>query len=486
VLNQTNCTTFDNNLTDEEKNVDQALTGVSAGKLCFADNSSCIQLVGLADPSVYTYGNGKQSIQYCFLESGVGNNFHLYYSDGSSQEIGTYPGSQYSICGAYPSDSQNVVGPTPSSPPLEITSYGCSVNNIPGCPASNVKPVTTISGDPLRQLQCKLTGSDGQTYTNLGPTFHESDKIIPPPVCETLPSGVTPTHEQVWLITVDGSSAPKLEYEMDPTPGYSSLKTMYPDCATGACQLQLYSVDPTAPCVVGGPCANWFTDTHKADDYKCYYGPASQSDEYLLDLTECNVLSNYYDLAKQGTGDAYGAPGTGADLGTKTSPDLDHQLSNKPAPVTDPDGSNSDCFPTGWAALNPLQWVLQPVQCAFQWAFIPPASTVTDAEEDLQTDVAESPPGKIAVFLGDFNWPAPATGCSGIDLDLSGWKAISPGMFPGWSGHVQLLDACPGTQLAPWATFVNVVLTLFFIGAGIVALSRLAGKTFGYTGLDGE
>jgi hypothetical protein len=491
-LDSVNCTSFNNALTNAQQNVDQALASATGAKVCQATDSLwCIQLVGVGTPSVLAFTDSTFGVEYCFSVTGPhgsvtasSGQWHYYLSDGTGGETNLSPNNPATSCAS--GLTVDVLG-RHSTAPLPIVKYGCSTNVGQTC-GTTTAPVASAPANPTRQIECDLTGSNGTVYVATTGTFKETDTGIPPPVCPALPAGVPPTHEKLILLTT-GSSVRTTIYDGAVTGAYGSAATAYPDCAFGACTMQLYSLDPTVkPCAVGGPCAQWFQDGSKSSDFECVYGPTTNPTEYALTLSQCNVLSNFYDPAKVGEGDAFTDPNTGLDTGVKTSPDLDHAISNEPGPSTEPDGSNSDCFPQGWSALNPLQWVLQPVQCAFRWAFIPAATVIPTAEADLQADATDSPPGKIDAFVATIAWPAAPTGCSGVDFDLSGWKSIPVGgaLFGSWSGHVQLLDACPGQPLAPWATWVSLVLGLFFVGAGIVALSRLAGKTFGFTGIDGE
>ena len=74
------------------------------------------------------------------------------------------------------------------------------------------------------------------------------------------------------------------------------------------------------------------------------------------------------------------APSGGANPAPAPIPQLPTNPNPNPTPVpTTPNSSDSACWPSGSAAFNPLEWVLQPVKCALSWAFVP--------KRDFQSDV---------------------------------------------------------------------------------------------------
>jgi hypothetical protein len=486
VLTGANCTSFNNTLTAAQQNVDQAATSVFGSMMCTSGAPIvCVQLQGAANPSVVYQGQAVPV--YCFSETGdlgpdgihsLGYDpFAVTWSNGS---VGTGPdeGSLQVAgdCAAYGPTSTEATGkPTGTFTGLPTpVSMKCAASYISGPCGVAAQTFTSVRPNPNRQIECDLTGSDGVVYPDTGPTFTETDAAMPSPVCATLPSGVTATHETLYLNTPSTGNKTTL-YSGAVTAAYAADATAYPACATGACTMELYSLDPTAePCTVGGSCEQWFTDPNKNDDYECEYGPTSDPTEYTPPLSECNTLSNYYQPAKVAEGDAFANPSTGADTGTTTSPDDDSSIENAPAQDLAPDGSNAPCFPSGWSAFNPLNWVVQPGQCLLRWAFVPRESVLRNNASTVKRAVAASGLGAVlGIINGMENFPISGSGCSGIAWDFK---------IAGLDENVSLLAACPGDPLAATAGVVKTVLTAVVITAGVLTSARYLASLFGYVG----
>lgn len=129
------------------------------------------------------------------------------------------------------------------------------------------------------------------------------------------------------------------------------------------------------PCVVGQwECENW-TELYRDDATKprvgCTYGP------YTLSPDACSIMEPAY---RPG-----GAPATEANVDGNPQTRNNNELNGEPykpqqAPAapggagTLPAGSTPEqgqCFPSGWSALNPVEWVMKPVGCALDAAFKP-------------------------------------------------------------------------------------------------------------------
>lgn len=68
-----------------------------------------------------------------------------------------------------------------------------------------------------------------------------------------------------------------------------------------------------------------------------------------------------------------------------------------PGTVTLPVTPGTSCFPSGWDAFNPLQWIYEPVLCALRDAFVPSSSQMQSVT-DLKTDVLNRAPFS---YVGD-------------------------------------------------------------------------------------
>lgn len=138
------------------------------------------------------------------------------------------------------------------------------------------------------------------------------------------------------------------------------------------------------PCTVGTwECEHW-TDLYKDPATKprvgCTYGP------YTLEVDQCKVMEPAY---RPG-----GAPATDANIDGDPATQNNTQPSGSqytaPGSPTVPGGAatgapagstpeEQQCFPQGWAMLNPVEWVMKPVGCALKAAFVP--------SKDVQTRV---------------------------------------------------------------------------------------------------
>ena len=85
----------------------------------------------------------------------------------------------------------------------------------------------------------------------------------------------------------------------------------------------------------------------------CLWGP------YLVEVDNCTTTAT--------------EPATGDDKALL--PD------GSPDPAGEP--GSGQCFPHGWAAFNPVQWVYKPVKCALVWAFVPREAVVLEATASL-------------------------------------------------------------------------------------------------------
>ncbi|WP_090036979.1 MULTISPECIES: hypothetical protein [unclassified Leifsonia] len=325
------------------------------------------------------------------------------------------------------------------------------------------------SGDPTRTLVCTITSTSNAVYQAVTTSFLETDPKWPAPNCPTLPAGITAGH---MTVTMTGGPQILTLYDQDTTAAYQAMNSAYPLCAGQSCQLDL--IDKAGSCYDGDQsrCATWFTDPTKSSDYTCKYGT------YVAPIAECNVLANRFDPAKVSTGDAYANPGDGTDTGTQTSvkPSLGTGASADPATGQD----RPDCWPSGWAAFNPVNWVLQPLQCAFS----PRTSAVVATETQVSTAWKNSSVGVLGTAVSGFFLTSPTSGCQGITIDTS-WIG-GGGYIKGAPTSVHMLAACPGDYFEHIAPIVNGLLTAGIAIMAVLALARLLGRFAGYSGVSGE
>jgi len=133
-----------------------------------------------------------------------------------------------------------------------------------------------------------------------------------------------------------------------------------------------------------------------------------------------------------------------------------------------------------------VEWVVKPVGCALEWAFVPRASVLNQRITGLQGQWAASPPGQIAAQVGGLAPVIVPEGCEGLPMNL-GWvgaTASAQGFAFSTPETVYLLEACPGDVLHPWSIGVNLILSGGILLIGIKTSLALVGRMANYTGID--
>lgn len=209
-----------------------------------------------------------------------------------------------------------------------------------------------------------------------------------------------------------------------------------PGRATSGCTLEV--TKNGQPCTVGDvECENW-TEDAKNDQtgtkYGCKFGP------YTLPLNSCNLLEGAYAPGGSLINDENtdGDPATKSNLGpsgepaTSTAPAVTGTgtdfapstpgVGGNPGPSAEPE--TKQCFPTGWAAFNPIEWVLKPIRCAFE-------PTTTDVQTRVQTlrDTAKTK-APISWIMTDATGPG-GSGCPSwrIFVGSESWSAVCDSSF---------------------------------------------------------
>lgn len=334
---------------------------------------------------------------------------------------------------------------------------------------ATVAPITATSTNPSRQLRCDVQGSDGILRSAFTDSYQEGSGVIPTPVCPILPDGVTPITTTVTEIV---GSESNILYEEDVTPEYQESTELAPECANGTCLLDLRK-NGVSCFQTPGPCAGWYGDPDRDLDYECQFGG------HLVTLTECYVYAPTFEPDAPRTGDWYsdpegnpiGGPGTnqGTDKGTFQQP------------VQDP-AETRQCYPTGWNVFNPIEWVMRPVQCALEWAFVPRQSTVANFRngwnELANAGILAQTPEIIVAFGNLFD--VESGGCQGPPLRIQ----FGPGPLFGSGGMDETyypLSACT-EPMAGFALIFNSMLSATMFVAAQLAIIRYTAQVFGYAG----
>lgn len=228
-------------------------------------------------------------------------------------------------------------------------------------------------------------------------------------------------------------------------------------------------------CVVGNwNCAHW----KEIDQTRvqCNYGP------YVgIPVNSCNPLERAYEeggvpATQENTdgnpatrsdtdpnGNTVPKNSTGTGTGTSTFPSAGTNPGTQPG--TDP----GNCLATGWS-WDPVSWVMVPVQCATQWAFVPPRARI-DTDIDLIRPKLEARGIEpfITPFMANFG-NLGGSGCQGPAISLASIH-INQTLYP--------FNAC-NEPLAPIATGVNAFFSLSIILQGGMSCIRGVAAAFGF------
>lgn len=331
-------------------------------------------------------------------------------------------------------------------------------------------------------------------------------------------AGDTPISNAIFLVRPDGTEELQSMLDLTPVELDPNAPPPWQDCQETEC---LWFVEYNGQqCTVGkSGCTTWTTNKQNA---KCFYGP------YEMPLTYCSWLERAYEVLpvrppatepnQDGDPDTHEGPAvqpqpaptpaptrppvkapttvpTPTPTGSPTaSPTINPghpdpttrpttsstasptgSASPQPSPLP-PGGSGipspsdtvgSRCFPTGWAAFNPVQWVLQPMRCALE-----PDPVLTRARVDSVTaTLGTAGPGPALTEIGGLLDTVPTgNGCKG-----PGWTFT----LGGYSTTLYLLDACeaPMSTVAMYAKAVTTVVVSVLGGFGV---ARALAGAFGF------
>lgn len=429
--------------------------GLIGPKVCSAAiPGDCIQLLGQGT-------NWSTYKTYCFLRTGGTTTSWGLTQQGVTApfSIALNPSStQNSNCAAYRPPMN-----AGAHPPNPIVTYGC-VSTQPSCGPPQAAPIETITPNPTRTFKCVVAGSNGQTYTAHTAEFRETDEVIPNPVCPQLPAGVTPTR---ITITEEGGGETHTVYDQPATPESTGHRNTYPECMDGTCLLDLRK--GLVSCFqVPADCLEWFTDPNKANTYHCWYGT------HAVSLAECNVYAPSFN----GDPDVTGHPDTGDPFGPNPKPNPGDKKGFE-RPVSDPAKARI-CHPTGWGVFNPLEWVMKPVQCALEWAFVPRPTVIQAQNNLLRNTITGSVLGSTTALTAAFTAPfdRASTGCQGppfrFQTTFGGGDGMDSTFYP--------LDACSGF-MKTFALFSNIASGgIVLLGAGLASIRYFA-SLFGFVGM---
>ncbi len=453
------CSAYDNAMTTLQQNADVAAGGVSAGNSCVPGQPTfCVHAVSRSvSPSFLG--------ETCFTFTGTdGSIAVLVYHEQSGFISGSGVATTNTLPPIFgcPTGAGIVLGGSATNP---VTWYCLNLDGAT-CGTSDQRSITDVTADPDRTLHCSVTGTDGITYTADSASFKETDGKLAAPVCPVLPDGVYPATQQ---ISENGGGASNVLSNQTTTPESLSQLGTYPECNTGACSVDLIDhLHGDKSCFdEQATCDGWFSDPTRADDYQCRFGI------HDVALSECYYYSGVFNAGRQQIGAPYSDPTTGTWSGGQNAPSEGGQAYDQT--IQDPDTSVRDCMGTASTTFDPIAWVMRPVQCALEWAFVPRASVVALEGANVTTAWTGTIFGQIGGIVGQFASLPVFTGCTGVPIDIDEtWPAT-------FGIHWTLGAACSGPLAGVAGTVRGIVGALLSLG-GALAVTTYIARAIGYTG----
>lgn len=426
-------------------------TDLVGGATRYLSGQDCSGFDALA--TTYT-PNGDAGVTYGILAYG-GRTLRYDGGYGSVYCYTITPATSWTVAPLQFYESNGISSLGATIAPRSMSAFSCPAqSNFLGTSTAGNKPQITIrsgpgavpvaemsvtQSDPNRQQECVVKYTDGSTLSALGSTYKESSKAIAPARCPATPAGKTPQTVTTNDKQLGGGPSTKVS-EQAVTPEYQDWWQQYPECRTGACKLELFKTAPGAVPVscfdLEDGCNGWAEDPNKADNYTCRYGV------HDVELAECNAYANLFKPGAIEAGAAYADPTTGAWSGGQTSPKSGSQAMT--ATIQDPETvRNCDFSGLGF---DPVGWVMKPLQCWSEWAFVPRPTVAEVAFAGVGTVWADKPPGAIANVAQQVSVTGHPSGCS-INTTFKG--VTTP-----------LIDACGGwmSVLAQFTRLVTLAL----------------------------
>lgn len=406
----------------------------------------CLQLTALYLEG-YTSYDGVKSDLACW-SGPVGFSMYTWYADGTGETRMTQETAR--------------AGCTADFTSLNMSKRRAAYGEIVGFSSldagATVSPVTTLSADPERTIECSVLATDGATYSSSTAGFKQSEGQ-PDAVCPPLPEGVFP--ENIKL-TEKGGDAPVVLADKPTSEQFKEKVANSPDCLNGLCTLELFQVESDTSCFqLDEACKDWFKDPQKATKYACEYGGAVQS------IDRCNVYRQVFDPKFRAQGFAYSDPLTGETLVTPTTKTQAEAAMGSSASV-------QDCMNQAVSTGDMWNVIFSPVRCAWVWAMIPQPLTVDKAMADTMDSYQGTPLGKIGTIVSSWNPAVTLTGCDGPPISI---HIDKPGAEFAYDGNP--INACPGEMLSKFVQPVKVFGSAFMVIGGCLTIVNIIASATG-------
>lgn len=307
-------------------------------------------------------------------------------------------------------------------------------------PAAGAAPgTTTVTTTPTS----KCSGGGTFVSPSIVYTGATSPLTLPPIVAPACPAGQTRTEFTTPTQYPDGSPAP------NPVPKWTApiVPSAYPECqAPKVCVLTLTETAPdgrTKNCTNTTACPKYAGAPGPGptgETWACKWGP------YTMPASDCTTVP---------TAPPADAP---VDVPTEACPAGSTNLGCAPATGANPTPDDNCNGSWSW---NPVDWVLEPVLCALEKAFVPTAAT-TATFTSLQADAASRVPmvwlsegaGWVTTVLAADG--AASGGCLVLDVDMQ------------VLGDVHIMDSCANepipNALRSMRGLVTVAVYVAFLG----------------------
>lgn len=202
-------------------------------------------------------------------------------------------------------------------------------------------------------------------------------------------------------------------------------------------------------CQIGSDlCKTWTRlDTKAPSRVKCQYGSRT------IDKKFCAPLAAYYDVTTDTRVDLDKGT-TSPETQTETPVKTENANPNFNDPATQ--AESGECFPSGWGLLNPVEWVLKPVKCALEWAFVPETGIATRFNRMKDSLVTRAP----------FSWVA---SLAALPTGVSGGGCPVNWAFT-FKGHQYSLIC--GTPVEPVVRAARPVFLVLALGAAAYPFIR--------------
>lgn len=290
-----------------------------------------------------------------------------------------------------------------------------SVYVAPGFPGTN-RPLPsggTKPGTVTRTVSCTGGGTPDVDVSGKSEIGIKAASVFRLPAVYCPPGKVAKKAKVDWT-PANVPDAPKQEIvpEFIADPWALTLPTEYPQCMNTTCLLELFEVIPSgSPQYCGAyavACPEWYTNPQKTSKFECHYGP------YVVDLAKCDVYRAPGQLVPNTELD----PDKGTMRPVAPGPDGGLPVPT-PSPTAPPTQQTGDgCFPKGWGAFNPVEWVMKPVGCALQKAFVPSTATQTKISNLQTTATQVTPMPQLQSLFAWLKPPSAAPTCGSFGIPI--------------------------------------------------------------------